>query len=99
MCTLSVSEFNQLVPHESGITIGNDQMSFTLFDGQTWRERNRAISSSVDDRAGSEFPAVVQANPSTSDRRNRTSKMDNCAACFGAFNQKPRCARRIEHAI
>src|SRR5690349_14951507 len=68
--TLEVSEFDEDVPHETGIAIRNREMSLAAPDCKPGREIGRPGTRGVHGRAGGDEAAIDQPNSLRRDRRS-----------------------------
>src|ERR1700722_16997001 len=60
--TLQIAEFHQLMPYESGIAVGNDQMSLPLLDLKSRRKLRSGGSGCVHGDFGGDLGAVCETN-------------------------------------
>src|SRR5205085_5366228 len=74
-----ISEFDQLMTYESRITVGDDQMTLALANGQIGAKLDGVRAHGQDDTAGAQFASVIEHNRAISEMRNGAPDAKRCS--------------------
>src|SRR5208282_2165181 len=96
---LQITEFHQLVPQKSSISVSDKQMTFSFFDLNLRRELGRKGSGCVHDDFCGDLRIISHTHSSPSQRCNRVTEMKLRSPLLRALDEEARSARWIQHSV
>jgi hypothetical protein len=99
MGALQVAEFNQLMVDESGVTIGNEQVTFAGLEFQAGNELAGGGTGGENDVGGGDVCAIVQLSNSGAGFNDAAAGDEGCAAAAGGCEKIARGAGGVNDGV